>query len=215
MGEIIPYLTNTCTHHTFHNNEHSVDDLLIKSGVSTGLTPMCTMSVISNTVRGFLHSKHVNGTGKTQKPFVSLITPGLYNRYCASPGQIWPDNVTNNYGMWWRGEQVCFPNKRLPAMMECGLGSRSWLEFLGFSMWHFLEFDLWGFLLVPWFSPLFSLTNGMKWNEEEQMLKRSPFAILTQPRCNYLPYIINHRKSFCYCLLSKAECSSSSFPVTM
>ena len=46
---------------------------------------------------------------------------------------------------WCNGLQACFPS--LPPMLECRF--KSWLglglEFLGFSMWHFLE------LVVSWF----------------------------------------------------------------
>ena len=39
-------------------------------------------------------------------------------------------------------------------MLECGLVSRLGLEFLGFSMWHFLKLIVKGFLRVPQFPPL-------------------------------------------------------------
>ena len=47
-------------------------------------------------------------------------------------------------------------------MLECGLMSRLWLEFSGFSMWHFLMLVVRGFLRVLWFPPLSSVIVSAK-----------------------------------------------------
>ena len=49
------------------------------------------------------------------------------------------------------GQHVCFPS--LSPVLECGFESRLGLEFLDFSMWHFMKLVIRGFLRVLRFPP--------------------------------------------------------------